>query len=272
MLADDRTFDKGGPFIDAFRAESWRDGEVVDVPATMHELTMTIMCRTLLEAETSAADIAELRRCIEAVSAGVDHGDVLSLLLAARDDDGNGLTDTEIHDEVVQFLLASMESTPPLILWAVLLLDRHPDVLARLHTEVDAVLTGRVARYDGLSRLDPTARIVVDDRHRPRRTSTSHPVPPSCTAHTSPATCCRHWPCSSWPRSSRGGDCALCLGANFFALGFLYDDQADYRAPGTIARYLRGVHEMIAIPLRSPDTPLELACPATYALRELWRG
>lgn len=57
---------------------------------------------------------------------------------------------------------------------------------------------------------------------------------------------------------------------NFFALGFLFDDQADYREPVSIDRYLRVVHEMIAIPLRPPGTPLELVCPATRALSELW--
>jgi hypothetical protein len=58
--------------------------------------------------------------------------------------------------------------------------------------------------------------------------------------------------------------------ANFFALGFLFDDQADYRAPGSVDRYMRVTLEMIAIPLRPPDAPLELVCPATRSLRELW--
>jgi hypothetical protein len=58
--------------------------------------------------------------------------------------------------------------------------------------------------------------------------------------------------------------------ANFFALGFLFDDQADYRTPDSTDRFVRVVHEMIAIPLRPPGAPLALACPATRALRELW--
>ncbi|MGC7101084.1 terpene synthase family protein [Amycolatopsis lurida] len=58
--------------------------------------------------------------------------------------------------------------------------------------------------------------------------------------------------------------------ANFFALGFLFDDQADYRSPESVDRFVLAVHEMIAIPLRPPTAPLEFACPATRALRELW--
>jgi hypothetical protein len=58
--------------------------------------------------------------------------------------------------------------------------------------------------------------------------------------------------------------------ANFFALGFLFDDQADYRSAESVDRFVRVVHEMVAIPLRPPSAPLELVCPATRALRELW--
>jgi hypothetical protein len=59
--------------------------------------------------------------------------------------------------------------------------------------------------------------------------------------------------------------------ANFFALGFLFDDQADYRAPEGTDRFVRVTHEMIAVLLRPPGAPLELVCPATRALRELWK-
>jgi germacradienol/geosmin synthase len=58
---------------------------------------------------------------------------------------------------------------------------------------------------------------------------------------------------------------------NFFTLGFLFDDQADHSSPAGTDRVVRITHEMLAIPLRPPDAPLELVCPATVALRELWR-
>ncbi len=58
---------------------------------------------------------------------------------------------------------------------------------------------------------------------------------------------------------------------NFFAVGFLFDDQADCRSTGSTDRYVRIAHEMLAIPLRPPGAPLELVCPATVALRELWQ-
>ncbi len=68
---------------------------------------------------------------------GTDRGDVLSILLLARDDeDGTGLTDQQIRDEVMTLLLAGHETTANALTWTWYELGRHPDVLARLADEV----------------------------------------------------------------------------------------------------------------------------------------
>jgi len=63
--------------------------------------------------------------------------DVLSLLLTARDEDGNGLSDRHLRDELVTFLIAGHETTATGLAWAVDLLLRNPRVLARLREEVE---------------------------------------------------------------------------------------------------------------------------------------
>ena len=63
--------------------------------------------------------------------AGIDHGDLLSMLLAARDDGGQGLADSEIHDQVVTFLLGGSETTSTALSWAWHLLGCHPDIRTR---------------------------------------------------------------------------------------------------------------------------------------------
>ncbi len=93
---------------------------------------------------------------------GTDHGDLLSMLLGARDEDGQGLSDAEIHDHVVTFLLAGMETTAATLSWAWTLLAANPSVRARLHTELDTVLDGRPARHEDLPALPLTARIVSE--------------------------------------------------------------------------------------------------------------
>ncbi len=67
-----------------------------------------------------------------------ERGDILSLLLQAEDDEGRGMTDAELRDELVTLLLAGHETTATSVAWAIERLVRHPDKLARLTAEIDA--------------------------------------------------------------------------------------------------------------------------------------
>jgi cytochrome P450 len=64
--------------------------------------------------------------------------DVLTLLLSARDEDGNPLTDRELRDELITLLLAGYETTATSIAWAFERLLRSPAALQRLTDEVRA--------------------------------------------------------------------------------------------------------------------------------------
>jgi cytochrome P450 len=70
--------------------------------------------------------------------AGNDGGDVLSLLVAARDEDGRGLTNQELRDQIITLLVAGHETTATALAWTLERLCRHPHVLARLYEEIDA--------------------------------------------------------------------------------------------------------------------------------------
>jgi cytochrome P450 len=63
--------------------------------------------------------------------------DVLSLLLCARDEQGQGMTDTELRDELFTMLGAGHETTATGLAFAFELLLRNPRVLARLREELD---------------------------------------------------------------------------------------------------------------------------------------
>jgi cytochrome P450 len=67
-----------------------------------------------------------------------DRADILSLLLLARDEDGQAMTDQELRDELVTLLLAGHETTATSVAWAIERLVRHPEKLARLVAEIDA--------------------------------------------------------------------------------------------------------------------------------------
>jgi cytochrome P450 len=63
--------------------------------------------------------------------------DILSLLMQARDEDGEPMTNAELRDELVTLLLAGHETTATSVAWAIERLLRHPDKLARLVAEID---------------------------------------------------------------------------------------------------------------------------------------
>lgn len=64
--------------------------------------------------------------------------DVLSLLLRARDEDGEPMTDPELRDELMTMLAAGHETTATALAFVFDLLLRHPAVLARLRDELAA--------------------------------------------------------------------------------------------------------------------------------------
>jgi cytochrome P450 len=67
-----------------------------------------------------------------------ERDDVLSILLQARDEQGNAMTDAELRDELVTLLLAGHETTATAIAWAFEQLLRNPQQLERLREEVEA--------------------------------------------------------------------------------------------------------------------------------------
>jgi len=64
--------------------------------------------------------------------------DILSLLMTARMEDGNPISDRELRDQLVTLLLAGHETTATALAWTFDLLLRHPHTLRRLTAEVDA--------------------------------------------------------------------------------------------------------------------------------------
>ncbi len=66
-------------------------------------------------------------------------GDVLSLLLAARDEQGEGLTDQELRDELMTLLFAGHETTATALTAAMYWLHRQEGPLGRLQTELDGL-------------------------------------------------------------------------------------------------------------------------------------
>jgi cytochrome P450 len=85
-------------------------------------------------AEVDRALYAEMARRREHPNAEQD--DVLSLLLDARDEAGEPMSDTEIRDQLLTMLVAGHETTATALAWAFERMVRHPDVVARLRADL----------------------------------------------------------------------------------------------------------------------------------------
>ena len=81
-----------------------------------------------------------IRRLIAAARSDpnfTERGDVLSMLLEARYDDGRPISDSHVADELLTLLAAGHETTATTLAWAVERLRRHPQLLDRLKVEAD---------------------------------------------------------------------------------------------------------------------------------------
>ncbi len=86
-----------------------------------------------------------------------DHGDLWSMLLLATDEQGQpAMSDAQIRDEAMTLFLAGHETTANALAWTWYLLAQHPQVEARLRSELHTSLRGRLPSIDDLPNLPYT--------------------------------------------------------------------------------------------------------------------
>jgi cytochrome P450 len=91
------------------------------------------------------------------------HGDLLGILLNARDeDDGTRMSDQQLRDEALTLFLAGHDTTALTLSWAAYLLARHPEVARALESEADLVLGGRAPTPNDLPRLRYAENVVQE--------------------------------------------------------------------------------------------------------------
>ncbi len=186
--------------------KSWKEGETRQMDRDLMGMTLTIVNKTLLDADVSEETerIGEMvNKILEAANAGLnaivaapkwmptptrlhqkrivaefdmliqriiderrksgeDKGDLLSMLLQARDDDGQSMSDEQLLDEVRTLILAGHETTASTLTFAMYLLAAHPDVKERLQHELDTVLEGRAPTLADLPKLTYTDQIIKE--------------------------------------------------------------------------------------------------------------
>ena len=188
----------------------WRLGDSVDASEEMMRLTLSIVGKTLFDADTEGdarvvgealtdgmqymvdsitslpalllpysfptpsnqrmrKAVARLDEVIYRIiaerraSAAMDRGDVLSVLIAARDeDDGTGMTDSQMRDEAMTLMLAGHETTANTLAWTWYLLGTHPEAQDRVVAEVRAVCGGKTPTFEDLPRMPYVAQVIKE--------------------------------------------------------------------------------------------------------------
>ena len=79
--------------------------------------------------------------------------DVVGMLLDAKDEEGNGLSDREVRDQAVSLVSAGFDTTSAALSWAVYALLTQPDVLKRLREEVSDVSGVNALKLPYLERI-----------------------------------------------------------------------------------------------------------------------
>jgi cytochrome P450 len=95
-------------------------------------------------------------------ASGEDKGDLLSMLLAARDEDGSQMSDRQLRDEVMTLFLAGHETTALTLAWSWYLLGTNPEAEKKFHAELDEVLGNRPPTTADLLRLKFTEQIAKE--------------------------------------------------------------------------------------------------------------
>ncbi len=91
-----------------------------------------------------------------------DTGDLLSMLMLARDEQGQPMSDRQLRDEVVTLLLAGHETTALALSWTWHLITSHPEVQDVLASEVRRVLGSRIPTVEDLPQLRFAEQVVTE--------------------------------------------------------------------------------------------------------------
>jgi cytochrome P450 len=91
-----------------------------------------------------------------------DSADLLAMLMNTRDEDGTAMSDSQLRDEVMTFLLAGHETTALTLSWALYLLAQHPEVEARVLEEVENAIENRQPTMSDIGSLAYTESVLKE--------------------------------------------------------------------------------------------------------------
>ncbi len=88
--------------------------------------------------------------------------DLLSMLLLLQDDEGKGMTDKQLRDEVLTLMLAGHETTALLLVYVLYLVGKSPEVEAKILEEIDRILNNNPVTLEDLKNFSYTEKVIKE--------------------------------------------------------------------------------------------------------------
>lgn len=91
-----------------------------------------------------------------------DTGDLMSMLLNAKYDDGSHMSTEQVMDELLTLFVAGHETTSNTLTWTLYLLAKHPEIQRTLHQELDQELSADQPSFENLETLRYTEMVIKE--------------------------------------------------------------------------------------------------------------
>ena len=183
--------------------------------ATKLETTLPLPANRRFWRALGELDTVVYRIITDRRQAGRDEQDLLSMLLSARDEEnGAGMTDRQLRDEVLTMLLAGHETTSLALSWTYYLLGQHPDVERSIADEVRRVIDEGRPGFAHLEQLASTRQVIQESLRLYPPLGPSRAKRSATTRSVDIASAAAHW--CIWFRSSSiaGRSCGRILTAS----------------------------------------------------------
>lgn len=182
--------------------KDWQPGAVRDIHQDMMELTLQIACKTLFGVDVRGSGYnigttihrwikmnlnpavmlkidlpgtpyrrfirtadelnAAFQEIVDRKRNSGDEGDVLSMLIQSRDEDGEQMTEDELIGQANILFFAGHETTANAVTWALFLLSQNPKIYANVVEELEGVLHGESPTIDQIGQLDLLERVIKE--------------------------------------------------------------------------------------------------------------
>ncbi|UOE95315.1 cytochrome P450 [Alkalihalobacillus sp. LMS39] len=145
----------GEPIDDVMKLSIKRMRSILPVPLFIPTKINRHYTKAIAELDEIIYSFIEQRREFKET-----HHDLLGVLMEAKDEQGMGMTDQQLRDEVMTIFLAGHETTANALSWTVYLLSQHPEIEQKVHQEIEENIGKEALTIEHYNKLPYTQNVI----------------------------------------------------------------------------------------------------------------